>query len=125
MAVARLHFPEVPELLLAKIAARAMQSEGYLKNVELTAKRARHNARAAGREKVTLADVELAISEMLPSPAVKLPQSSRTAAVAPQRGSQPESEPPATSRFLSAPGVRTGLRSRTHDQEPALLGVDQ
>ncbi len=51
LAVARQHFPDVPERFLKLIAARAMQSEGYLKNVGLCVKRARFLAGERGYRK--------------------------------------------------------------------------
>lgn len=47
MAVAGVHFPEFPSLLLEKICSRAMTSEGYLKSMEFTARHASALARIA------------------------------------------------------------------------------
>ena len=66
LAVAKCHFPDFDELLLKRIVARALISEGYIKNVEIAAKRARFIAREHGRQKVSLPDVREAIEEVLP-----------------------------------------------------------
>ena len=67
MAVAKVHFPEFPEKLMALICARAMQAEGYLKSVEHAARYA--SALAAERKNTTptLQDVEAAIERMMPA----------------------------------------------------------
>lgn len=94
LAVARNHFPDVPEPYLKLISARAMQSEGYLKNVEITVKRARFLAGERGRNKPELADVQDAIGYIMPA---AVPQ---MANVAPRRRTaapalQPVSRAPA------------------------------
>jgi len=66
LAVARNHFPDVPEPYLKLISARAMQSEGYLKNMEITVKRACFLAGERGHRAPTLADVQEAIDYMMP-----------------------------------------------------------
>lgn len=67
LAVARIHFPDTDEDLLGLVAAKAMQSESYLKAVENIARRARYNATKRGAKKLTLRDVDLAISEVMPT----------------------------------------------------------
>jgi hypothetical protein len=62
MAVAKHNFTELDKPFLKLIAARAMQSEGYLKNVEFTVKRARFLARERGDQPMTQTDVEQAIA---------------------------------------------------------------
>ncbi len=49
LAVARNHFPDVPEPYLKLISARAMPSEGALKNVKICVKRTRFLAAQHGR----------------------------------------------------------------------------
>lgn len=107
-AVARIHFPDLSEELRALIAARAMQSEGYLKNMEFAAKRARYLAQKKNRE-VTLEDVDQAIEQMLPTStrakappsgensgqrSAAAPQSGRTAPAAPLRENRPPASTP-------------------------------
>lgn len=70
LAVARINFPELDEDYLGLIAAKAMQSESYLMAVEAIAKRTRFIARRDGHSTITLADLELAISEVLPGSGV-------------------------------------------------------
>jgi len=65
-AVARKHFPDVPDPYLKLISARALQSEGYLKNMELTVKRARFLASERRHKSPTLEDVKDAIADMMP-----------------------------------------------------------
>jgi hypothetical protein len=72
IAVARVHFPEADEDLLGLIAAKAMQSESYLKAVENIARRARYNAKKRGGRKITINDVDTAIEEVMP-PAMPAP----------------------------------------------------
>jgi hypothetical protein len=67
LAVARQHFPDVPEPYLKLISARAMQSEGYLKNVEICVKRACFLADERGHLKPELADVQEAIAYTMPT----------------------------------------------------------
>ncbi|HEX5222470.1 MAG TPA: hypothetical protein VFZ59_23145, partial [Verrucomicrobiae bacterium] len=69
MAVAKVHFPDFPEKLLALICARAMQSEGYLKSMEFAARYAAALAGDRKRETPNLKDVEEAIQRMMPSKA--------------------------------------------------------
>ena len=75
LAVARVHFPEADEDLLGLIAAKSMQSESYLKAVENIARRARYNAKKRGAKRLTLADVDKAIAEVMPAPAAPAPVS--------------------------------------------------
>jgi hypothetical protein len=81
LAVAKLHFPEMPVPFLKLIAARAMRSEGYLKNLEITAKRASFLAEEQGRAHVTIEDVKQAIAQMMPetvAPAAPRPRAVST-----------------------------------------------
>lgn len=67
VAVAKIHFPEIDHDFLALIAAKAMQSESYLKAVEDIAKRSRYVARTESRDKISLEDIEKAIRDVLPA----------------------------------------------------------
>jgi hypothetical protein len=69
MAVAKVHFPKFPELPMQLICARAMQSEGYLKSMEFTARYASSLAQRDGRDKPNQQDVEAAIERMMPTKA--------------------------------------------------------
>jgi hypothetical protein len=72
LAVARNHFPEVPEPYLKLISARAMQKEGYLKDMEITVKRARFLAGERGRSEPELEDVKAAIDYGMPAGAPQI-----------------------------------------------------
>jgi hypothetical protein len=69
LAVAKIHFPELDNDFLQVIVGTAMQSESYLMAVEALAKRVRYIARRDGHKTVTLTDLKLAISEIMPAPA--------------------------------------------------------
>lgn len=66
MAVAKVHFPDFDEDLLELICARAMQSEGYLKSVEFTARYATALAQDRHHKTPTDRDVDDAIGRMMP-----------------------------------------------------------
>ncbi len=66
LAVAKIHFPGLDCDYLELIASKAMQSESYLKSVESAARRSRYLARQAGRNAITIADVEMAFDQVLP-----------------------------------------------------------
>jgi hypothetical protein len=102
LAVARIHFPDVPEPYLKLISARAMQSEGYLKNMELCVKRALFLAGEHGRSKPDLADVKAAIDWLTP------PSASPETPVAPPR------------RRISAPALQPAGRSAAGRLQPRL-----
>ena len=102
VAIARQHFPEIPEVLLEEIADRAILADGHLKNVELTGRRARFLAREREHSIPTRQDVMDAIDAMMPTaprvvtakpePAVESPQPKRSTrpAAARQQGSGEE-----------------------------------
>jgi len=69
IAVAKIHFPEMDEDHLGLIAAQAMLSENYLMAVEAIAKRARYIAKREKHRTITLKDLDIAISEVIPAPA--------------------------------------------------------
>ncbi len=97
MAIARIHFPDLPQPYLKLIIARAMQSEGYIKNLEFAAKRALFNARQDGRLQPSIEDVELAIKEMMPQAecVADAPQrTARTPITRPQAESLKPADPP-------------------------------
>jgi hypothetical protein len=100
VAVARKHFPELPEVLLGEIADRAILSGGYLKSVELTGRRARFLARERGHTVPTMEDVLDAIEAMMPtSPRVvsHVPEQ-EAAEPLPSRSTKPAAEPQEGSR---------------------------
>lgn len=66
-AVAAVHFPELSDDALTFVAGAAMVSDNYLMAVEAIAKRARFIARREKRPSVTTADLDLAVSEVIPS----------------------------------------------------------
>lgn len=65
MAVAAVHFPDFPEKLLALICSRAMQSEGYLKSMEYTARYASALAVERRHRTPTIQDVDEALGRMM------------------------------------------------------------
>jgi hypothetical protein len=73
MAVARVHFPDLDDDFLQVIVGTAMRSESYLMAVEAIAKRVRFIARRDNHPSVTLADLKLAISEIIPGQAAPAP----------------------------------------------------
>lgn len=110
MAVARVHFPEADDDLLELIVCKAMQSESYLKAVEDIARRARYHAKKRNAQKLNLADVDTAIAEVMPQPAVAAqpaPQAPKTARPVQKRRS-------AAATLLQAP-----FRNAAHEDFPA------
>jgi len=121
LAVAKVHFPDIPPVFLKLISARARQSEGLFQHMEFTAKRARHIAREARGQGATptFEDIELAIAYMMPhaarpsapdspgsSPADALPMPG-SAPEAPARSVQPASAAPSRNRLsaLTSPAL--------------------
>ena len=84
LAVAKIHFPGIDPDYLALIAAKAMQSESYLKAMEAIAKRACYLARKSSSP-MTLDHLEAAIADVMPAQPV------------PRRGTAPVSISPAPS----------------------------
>lgn len=66
-AVVQIHFPEIDRDYQELIVSKALISESYLKAVENIAKRARYLAGRAGRSGIALADIDLAIDQVMPS----------------------------------------------------------
>jgi hypothetical protein len=69
LAIAKLKAPDLDGDFQELIAAKALQSENYIMAVEAIAKRARYIARCDGHPETTLADVTLAIAEVIPASA--------------------------------------------------------
>jgi len=69
LAVAKIHCPEMDVDFQELIVAKAMQSESYLHTVQAIGKRARYLARRDAHPEITLADVTLAIAEVIPASA--------------------------------------------------------
>ncbi|HEV7926680.1 MAG TPA: ATP-binding protein [Verrucomicrobiae bacterium] len=67
LAVVKIQGPDIPEKFHRLIAGWAQQSGGYLKTIEAVCSRARYIARRDGHSAVTLADVELTASEVIPA----------------------------------------------------------
>jgi hypothetical protein len=123
LAVVRKHFAGVPEPFLKLVAARAMQSEGYLKNAELCLKRSLFLAGERGRTKPDLADVQEALDYIMPGAATTaapatMPRPATVRALplsrTPRAGVMQRARQPEFSR--REPSVRTG------EMEPALAG---
>lgn len=91
LAVARIHFPGADEDLLGLVAAMALQSESYLKAVENIARRARFTASKRGAKKFNLADVERAITEVMPTTAPAATVTAKLPAARPPRLARPRS----------------------------------
>ncbi len=66
VAVARINFPELDEDSLGYVAAAALTSENYLMGVEAIARRARFLSKRHGGQAISLADLDKAISEVIP-----------------------------------------------------------
>ena len=73
MAVAKVHFNNFPEKLLALICSRAMQSEAYLKGMEFAARYASALALDRRHRTPTVQDVDEAIERMMPGKAKSQP----------------------------------------------------
>ncbi len=108
LAVTKIQGPDIPEKLHRLIVARSMQSEGYLKTIEAVCSRARYIAQRDNHPAITLADVELAASEIIPAapaparPALAAPAPSRSRPVAVKRG-RAAAPPPPTAPALESP----------------------
>jgi len=107
LAVARIHFPGADEDLLGLVASMALQSESYLKAVENIARQARFNAGKRRAANFNLADVELAISEVMPSAATAPAATSPAPAVAAVKKSAAR---PARSRSRAAEVLQAPFR---------------
>ncbi len=83
LAVAKIHCPEMDADFQELIVAKAMQSESYLHTVQAIGKRARYVARRDGHPEITLADVSLAIAEVIPASATAPAAAVRPAPAAP------------------------------------------
>ncbi len=69
LAIAKLKAPDLDGDFQELIAAKALQSENYIMAVDAIAKRARYVAKRDGHAETTLADVTLAIAEVIPASA--------------------------------------------------------
>jgi hypothetical protein len=124
LAVARIHFPEADEDLLGLIAAKAMQSESYLKAVENIARRARYISKKRGAKRLSLADVDKAIAEVMPAPLAPAPAVAAVTQAAPPKASrsraakQPRKRGSAAATVLQAPFRPS--KERFNDRETEL-----
>ncbi|MCC6821761.1 MAG: hypothetical protein IT579_13595 [Verrucomicrobia subdivision 3 bacterium] len=66
VAVAKIHFPEIADVLLEELADRSINSEGYLKYIDMAGRRSRFLARERNHAVPTKSDVLDAIEEMMP-----------------------------------------------------------
>lgn len=74
IAVARIHFPELSELHLKYVVNKALATErNYVSDIEKIATLAKYKAKANGRSIPLLADINAAIGNVLPSPAIQPP----------------------------------------------------
>lgn len=113
LAVAWNHFPDVPEPFLKLLSARAMQSEGYLKNLEICVKRARFLAGEDGRAPLTLADVQAALDYTMSG--TSKPSLGATKAM-PEKAKKSPPRPPAPTPIL--PPIRRAV------SRPAQVGLN-
>ncbi len=83
LAVARIHFSELPDDYLQLVVEAALATErNYVSDISKIATLAKDNAREKGRERPLLDDIEAAIADVLPSPPVRVATPSREPAVA-------------------------------------------
>ena len=113
LAVARIHFPDMPEPFLKLIAADAMNSEGYLKNMEITAKCARFIAQERGHAPPTLEDVQAAIEEIMPGVNTSTAPVQAGAATLPPRRARAAVPTRNTAEEIAAPGSEQDLPVRS------------
>jgi hypothetical protein len=114
LAVARVHFPDLDPDYGELIASRAMQSEGYLKSFEQTAKYALHLAQQAGRPSPTLEDIQQAIGRMMPA-RTDLREASASAAQGRRRSASAAALPPAflgTAKSFQTAAAKSDLPGR-------------
>jgi hypothetical protein len=120
LAVTKIQGPDIPEKFHRFIVARAMQSEGYLKAIEAVCSRASYIASREGHCAVTLADVELAASEVMPAaPAPARPAPS----AAPSLRNQPiaaKRSRPIRALAAVAPALQGPARQTSPAPAPAL-----
>lgn len=67
VAVAKIHFPEIADVLLEELADRSINSAGYLKHIDMAGRRSRFLARERNHAVPTKRDVLDAIDEMMPT----------------------------------------------------------
>lgn len=129
VAVAKVHFPEFPDKLLALICSRAMQSEAYLKGMEFAARYASALAQDRRHRTPTLQDVDESIERMMPAK-VKAPGNQQRTTVLPSAnghltpGSRPildlengQAGDEATTEFpRQLPGRRAGTGNASHSR---------
>ena len=126
LAVTKIQGPDIPEKFHGFIVARAMQSEGYLKSIEAVCRLARYVARRGGHAAVTLADVELAASEVMPStpaPAQERPATARPRPIAEKR-TRPVAAPAAAPTMDVPPrAIAPTLEAPARENTPAMKPV--
>ncbi|MGI8431923.1 MAG: AAA family ATPase [Chthoniobacterales bacterium] len=72
LAVARIHFIGMPDEIVRIVACAALATErNYVSDISKIATLAKDNAREEGRERPLLRDIEAAIADVLPAPAVR------------------------------------------------------
>lgn len=115
VAVAKIHFNEMDDQFLSLIATYAECAENYLQAAEAIAKLARYNARKTGCSKMTLAIVESAIAEVIPSSGALATGGHATAASEPADTGEAVSMPVAQPKKRHFRGSATPVKSRSFD----------
>jgi hypothetical protein len=130
LAIAKIKCPELDGDFQELIAAKALQSENYIMAVEAIGKRARYIAKRDGHPETTLADVKLAIAEVIPTSApvpaaATRPAPATAASPAPIRQTRPAaaSAPRARSIRPAAPPPAPALPIPQREITPALVAA--
>lgn len=134
LAVAQVHFPGFDPDVMDLIIGRAMASESYLMALEAIAKRARFIAKRDGHSAITLVDLDLAMSELVPDTA-RLAGNAPGSVLKPRRAvrgapATPQTEPRET--LAVAPPDRRGplagpsrdVRDDVADERNRLAGLE-
>jgi hypothetical protein len=115
LAVARIHFAGSPEECLRYVVDMVLATErNFVSDIEKIATLAKDNAREHSRNRPVLADIEAAISDVLPTvlETVAAPASPRKVP------SKPVMQPPCKAVAEALPMPRRGLETLTRDRFP-------
>jgi hypothetical protein len=131
LAIAKLKCPDLDGDFQGLIAAKALQSENYIMAVEAIGKRARYVARRDGHPGITLADVTLAIAEVILASAPAQAAAARPApTAAPRPAPIRQTRPGATIAGTRARSVRPAaphpalvLEIAARENRPALAAA--
>jgi hypothetical protein len=114
LAVARIHFAGLPEEYLRYVADKVLATErNFVSDIEKIATLAKDNAREHSRNRPALADIEAAISDVLPTVLETVaPASPR------KMPSKPVIHPPCKAAAEALPMPRRGLETLNRDRFP-------